>query len=202
MSPVRSLRLFRGRRGMTLIEVVFASAISAIISIGAVSVAVYQQRSTMKIYQLNQTGQEARVLGDHLTRDARMAVSLEASYLTFTAGDDTLILKVPSIDDDENIIDVDSSFDHIVYHLEDGGGPAGMSVLVRDVFPGAGSSRAESTVVIGDFITDSAVGGTFAVVPDALGVFVIHYQCISGQTLLGRTHETTISGSVRLRNKE
>ena len=181
---------------MTLIEIAMVSVISMIVAAVSMRTLVYIQRSTVRISMINQMAQESRFLADQISTDARNAIELEASYGSYTAGADTMILKLPSIDSSGDIINIDTTFDRIVYYP--GGGS---TLLVREIIPHGSSARIASTKTIGSLVTGEAFTGTFASQPNALGAYVIHYQFKLSQTLLGRATTIPISGSVRLRNK-
>ena len=196
---IGKLRLFAGscRRAFTLMEIMVASSLSLIVAAESIGVMIYVMQATTKAHHLNQTAKEARLVSDLLARDIRGAAGLQAGYQGFSAGEDTLILRVPSIDDNEDVIDPENAFDRIIYHP----GGEGLPVLVREVIPNASSSRGAETKVIGNLMTGKSFKGTFATMPDALGAYVIHYQLSVTTTFRGQPLEMPVSGSVRFRNR-
>jgi hypothetical protein len=181
---------------MTLVEAMISASLGAIVALGTISAMVIVQRGTLETFWLNESSRQSRIIADLVAKDLRGAIEIESAFDTFTAGDDTIILKVPSIDSDENIIDLDTTFDRIIYH------PGGdSSVIVREVHPDANSSRIETHEVIGNIVSEPTYQGTFATHPNALGAYVVHYQFTASKTIRGKTFKVPVSGSVRLRNK-
>lgn len=182
---------------MTLLEVAIASTISMVVSVGAISAMVLVQRNTVQAFWLNQATREARTLSDLVARDLRGALAIEASFEEFSSDGNTLILRVPSIDENGDFVDLENDYDRIIYFASGTNG----SDLVREVRPGRTSDRLATNELMGSIIEGSNTIGTFAETPNALGAFVIHYQFTASQTIGERTFEIPISGSVRLRNK-
>ncbi len=178
-----NLRLLAGSccRAFTVMEVMIAGSLGLIVAAGSGYVTIYVMQATTKAHHLNQTAKEARLVSDLLARDIRGAAGLEASFGSYTAGTDTLNLRIPSIDGNEDVIDPENNFDRIVYH-PDGGQ---MPVMVRVVIADASSSRGSETKVIGNLMTGKSFEGTFASMPDALGAYVIHYQLSVTTTFRG-----------------
>ena len=188
----------RCRRGMTLIELMIAMSISSVMAVGAVTSMVIVQRGAIEAFWLHESHRESRMISDLIARDIRGAVGLDSDFNSFTTGAGTIILRMPSINSDGDIIDIENDFDRVVYYPKTGE----ISVLVREVIPGPGSSRSSTTDVIGNIVTGRDFHGTFATMPDALGAFVVHYQFTASRTLGDKTFEVPVSGSVRLRNMQ
>ena len=186
---------------MTLVEVMIASTVAFMVAGTTTAVMITSLRSTTKSMVFHRVNREARYLSDTFSRDVRGAWSVAATYTdgqtTYTTGDDTIVLELPSIDAQGNVIDVDNTHDAVVYHPD--GDRDG--VLIREVFPDASSNRASDHHIYGNAIGSSAFTGMFASEPNALGAHVIHYQFMVSQTELGVEISMPIAGSVRLRNK-
>lgn len=191
-------------RGFTLLEVLFAAGISSVVVMAVVTSFVIAQRTTMQSFWQGQVYADARTTVDNLVRDIRGAIEVESSFthsasgVTYTTGDDTIILKLPAIDASEYIIDVESTFDRIVYSMSDSDPP----VLLRRILPDDLSGRPQTTEVIGDLVNGFGYTGSFSTKPDPLGAFVLHYELKAQRTtgILG-DFEMPLSGSVRLRNR-
>ena len=188
----------RSRRAMTLTEMTIATGISSLVAVAAIATMILVQKGTTKALCFSKTANASRILSDLIAKDIRSAIGLDASFGSFTAGADTLILRLPSIDADGYVVDVDNSIDYVVYHP----GTADPSVLMRTTTPSGASSRPGGIRVIGSLIAGTTCQGTFATKRDALGVFVVHYQFTSSRTLIDETYEVPVSGSLRLRNKK
>lgn len=183
---------------MTLVELLVASGISAIIGLSSTSLFVHSAKVTRHASLFNQVTGEASLISETIASDVRHAASLEYSLDSFVASDKTLILKIPSIDSDENVIDVENTFDYIIYHP---GETADSNVVVREVRPHASSSRLQESKVLGFDVRRSGYTGTFLIKPDALGAYVVHFRLTPSRSFQDNTYEMPISGSVRLRNK-
>ena len=185
----------RSRLAMTMVELMVAIGLGVIVSIGAISIFIMVLQGTAASIYFNQANQEAHLAVDAMTRDIRMASGVEESFAQggaeYDRADDVLILKVPSIDENEDIIDIDNTFDRIVYFSET---VEDEKVLFRTVLPNAQSSRKASEKKMG--------AGSFAIKPDALGAFVINYQFKPRKELRDKEYTMAVSGSVRLRNKK
>jgi len=187
----------RNYRAMSVLELLFASVISLILITGTLSVFIMTQKNAMTAVRYNKDNSEARLISDMVAKDVRGAVGLEASYGSYTSSNNTLILKIPSIDSNENVIDVENTFDRIIYHPNE----TDSDIIEREVFPDASSSRASGTKTIGKALMGSDYEGTFLIQPNALGAYVIHFQFMIRRTFQGVDYEMPISGSIKLRNK-
>lgn len=190
--------LRRHSAGFTLVEVTVAAAISLMAMVAILSMFIASSKMSVESFLRNKASGEARKVIDRLTTDARAAVALESSFGSYTAGANTLILKVPAIDNSGIPLDMESKYDHIIYH-QDGDGA---TELKRIVSPHASSSRTAENRVIGSSAKPRVtVTGTYSVQPDALGAFVLHYEFTSVQTHGAKEYERPLAGSIRLRNK-
>lgn len=182
---------------MTLTELVIAMAISVVVVMGTMAFYVIATRLTLHALQFNRIHNEASLLADTLARDIRHAGGIDTSFQSFQSSNHTLILKLPAIDSNMNIIDINNDFDRVVYHPSD----VNSSILVREVIPDPSSSRLAESKIFGDILSGVAYMGTFLVKPDPLGAYVIHYRFKAQRTFQDETFEMPLSGSLRLRNK-
>ena len=181
-------------RGLTLVELSISMFINLLGAIAIVSLLLMASKMAAQSYYLNKATMEARLVVDHLTSDARMAVALEESFASYTADANTLILKLPSIDENGMPIDAQSVFDRVVYHKA----PSSTDKLARTVIPDASSARVGESRVVGESLSP----GIFAVQPDPIGEFVIYYRFTSTQEWAGNTTVVPIAGSIQLRNHQ
>ena len=77
---------------------------------------------------------KGREMIDHVSKDCRMGIRIMDTYEGYTTTNNTLVLKVPSVDASGNIIDVNNEFDYIIYRIQN-------QDLWKIVFPGSSSSR-------------------------------------------------------------
>jgi hypothetical protein len=121
------------------VEILIAAAISLIIGGVIVAVLMSSQRSFSTGTVFMEVHSSARLAMDMMVRDVKWAKQISPDSLTvgmdtFTSGDHTLVLDVPSTDSDGDIID--DEYDKIVYHLT-GAAP---DQIERIVVPNAGAS--------------------------------------------------------------
>lgn len=123
------------RPGLTLIELITVIAILAIIGGTALLIFVSAQRS---FYSQQSTGilqSDIHIALDRMTALARQGRGVLQTYNgppLYTTGSGTLAMELPAIDANGTIIA--STYDVIVFTVDEG-------TLVREIFPGTGSSR-------------------------------------------------------------
>lgn len=188
----------RHSSGFTLIEVSVAAVISFMAISAVFSVFIAASKMTVESFHLNQASMQARIVIDNLTGDIRMATDVLDTFDSFTADDNTLILKLPAIDANGFPVDIDSKFDHIIYHQDE----ATNNALVREVIADGSSSRESTEQTIGTSEeTGISLSGTYETLPDALGAFVIYYKFTAVQKNGSKNYEMPLAGSIRLRNR-
>jgi len=192
------------RRGMTLVEVIIAGGISAVIGMAAITILVMSSRMASDNALYAKVNAEARLLSDMLSRDIREAVSLEPTLTdgsdTYTMSDTTLILRVPSVDNTGTPTDIENDHDFIVYHS------ALDKAIYRTIIPGADSSRTRESKLLGKSDDPRiAFTGSYSAQPDALGTYLVHYEFRSERTRANgpstKNVIMAVSGAVFLRNK-
>lgn len=108
------------KRGLTLVELLISIAVLGVI-LGAVatlfSAAIknYQVSSAQTVLQ-----RETNTAIDSITRDIKQSIKIAESYNGTERDEHTLILSLPSIDEDENFIYDGSTVekDYIIYYLD------------------------------------------------------------------------------------
>ena len=113
-------------RGFTLVELLVAIGLSTMFA-GVVMSLYLVSRQSLEIGNASsEIHASARLAMDWMSKDIRWGKRIRASRLvgtqTYTTGDSELILEIPSIDANENIIDINTTFDYIIYH-RDGSDP-------------------------------------------------------------------------------
>ncbi|MBN1872306.1 MAG: hypothetical protein JW800_07015 [Candidatus Omnitrophica bacterium] len=129
------------KKGVTIAEL----AVAATIGLLALGVLFYVSftlqdniRATSEILGINENGRKVMSI---VSRDIRKAESVLTSYLSYTAGASTLILRVPSIDGSGKLItdangDI-TKYDIIIYTMD----TTETDKLIRRTYPAVGSSR-------------------------------------------------------------
>lgn len=194
------LRTRSDNSGMTLIESMIAVGISTFVFAGVISVFVMAQNVMHHTAQLNRVNSEARNFSEWLSRDLRSAIVVEDQLAfdgqIYSVTDGDLILRVPSIDEDEYVIRTNGSYDHVLYFLTE---HECSEVIVREVIPNALSSREPGEKIFGDNVTGSSFRGVDTSILTGAGV--IQYQFKDENAMRGTDHKMAVSGCVRLRNR-
>jgi prepilin-type N-terminal cleavage/methylation domain-containing protein len=133
--------------GFTLVEVIIATLISAVVGVLLLSIMV---NNTGVFYKQSSKVAEGLGSNDSLTsiRSAiKQASAIAASYPvtgtpTYTSGDSQLVLRLASIDSSGNIID--STYDYEVFYLSGGN-------LYLKIFPNALSKRQSADRVLSKY---------------------------------------------------
>lgn len=109
-----------GKSGLTLIELIITLAIISIMILIVAEVyvgGIAQSKTDMKKARLQVEGKSAL---EGITRNIKLASSVEATHATYTSDNTNLILKVPAIDSSENFIYSGETRlnDYITYYLD------------------------------------------------------------------------------------
>ena len=134
----------KNKNGFTIIEVIVASFIGMIILAAALVLLSVGQRCFVTGIGFADIHSEARKTMDRIARDIRWATRVMAG-----SDNDTLILEIPSIDAQGDIIDIDATYDYVTYRLN----PADLTELERVVQADAASSRANETLTIANDVS-------------------------------------------------
>ncbi|MBX4204984.1 MAG: prepilin-type N-terminal cleavage/methylation domain-containing protein [Candidatus Doudnabacteria bacterium] len=131
-------------RGFTLVETlvvlfIFSLGIVIIFDMFLAQNRLYRTQTA----QLNITS-SVRFALDDIDNYGRQAHRTLASYSTYTAGPQTLILEIGSVNSSGRLIS--GTYDHVVYYLTSGS-------LTRVVIPDASSTRPSSTRVVAVNVT-------------------------------------------------
>jgi prepilin-type N-terminal cleavage/methylation domain-containing protein len=138
-------RVVPGPRGMSLIELLVAVAISAIVVIALLTLYVEGQKYFFNQNSRADTIEEIRSDMARISRDIRDATNIANDVTAYdgqkyTTDDDCLVLEVPSIDGTGAIIS--GSIDSIVYSYD-----ASENRLVKLISPGGGVRTNQRTIM-------------------------------------------------------
>ncbi len=134
----------RARGGFSVLEALIALTILTLM-VGAI-LSIYSKGQQTFINESAQADaiEESRFPLAWITRDVKMSTAIDLSWGTYITSSNTLILKVPSIDANGLIIDVETYQDRIIYRVQG-------SRLLRIVDGVDGiSARADRTRVLAD----------------------------------------------------
>ncbi|MFH1995984.1 MAG: prepilin-type N-terminal cleavage/methylation domain-containing protein [Candidatus Omnitrophota bacterium] len=198
-----SFRMFRSSAaGFTLVELMIVSAITVIILGAIVSIYILGQQAFVSGTAHIEIHADARLAMDWISRDARWATRIMTTFNGLNTETNRLIIEIPSIDANGDVIDASTTFDYITYQPS----PLDATRLVRVIDADPASGRADGTREIADnlgaFVLSSN-GVNLSNVADvtALTEFNITFQ-MTRAVLGGRINvNDTLTSLVQLRNR-
>lgn len=134
----------RGRSGFGLLEALIAMTILTLM-VGAI-LSLYTKGQQTFINESAQADaiEQSRYPLAWITRDVKMSTGIEASWGGYATSADTLILKVPSVDANGLIIDLEVNWDRVIYRIQDN-----RLLRIVDALDGV-SARVDRTRVLAD----------------------------------------------------
>jgi len=196
-------RKFKNRtsktRGLSLIEILIAMAIVAVILIALLSLYTTGQKYFINESTRADTLQDSQYPLAWITRDVKEALQVLSSWGSYTTSSNCLVLEIPSVDSSGVIIDISADFDYIIYRLN-----SNKLERIIDALDGV-SSRTDDTRVLAEN-TNSLVFAFF----DSQGAELtsgfdaassINIALSSSRQGVGRTFQETLNAGVKLRNK-
>ena len=189
------------KNGFTLIELAVASSVGLLALLVVFCVCFTIQDSiglTTGILGIAETG---RFAVNRISGDIRAAKSVIAFYDTYTTGDTTVILRIPSIDGNGNMIDPENVFDITIYTLD----LADPAKLLRIVDPNPLSAREDLSETVAeniDTLLFSSDGAGLSYVPDKGTIKTVTASITTSESLMGSERTNEITTSISLRNKK
>lgn len=199
--------------GFTLTEFMVAGAITFIFAgvFIALSMGMQRQMAQQSVYY--DTNRAVRYAMDRISKDAKEAIGIVANQGGDVTGDDTLVLKLPSIDAQgvpTGVVNgVITEFDHVVYKLD----PDDPTRLVRSLIVFEESAREggndESNILIAKkietlFFSYNVAGGTggqgLSAVADVAALPHVNVQITAQGTTIDRTQSSSVSSDIMFRN--
>ncbi|MCL5093522.1 MAG: prepilin-type N-terminal cleavage/methylation domain-containing protein [Patescibacteria group bacterium] len=181
-------------QGVTLIELLISIAIVGTLLTVLTSLYVMGIRLYQKEFRETNIQSENRILLDRIIKDAKEAIGVELSYDSYVSDTtSTIILKVPAIDADKNIIyDAEGNFaiDRIIYEKLGNN-------LNRIVIANALSQRPNANLNISDKIT----GINFTYTPNIENSVELEVNLITQDTSSSKILTVNNTSKVLLRNK-
>ncbi|HEX5430102.1 MAG TPA: prepilin-type N-terminal cleavage/methylation domain-containing protein [Patescibacteria group bacterium] len=135
----------RGQSAFTLIEVIITIALTVMIVAVIANMFLTQSRLYRSQNAKLDTSASVRAGLDSIDDDVRAADQVLASYSTFTASSQTLILQIQSVDSTQAL--VADTYDYVVYTLSG-------TDLTRQIFPDAASVRIATTRTVARHVSD------------------------------------------------
>ena len=106
------------KKGTTLIELLIVIIILTILMTAFSSIYVNGIKSSREEFIQTQLQSDAQTILDRITGDIKLAQGVDANYNTFVTSENTIILKVPAIDQSQNFLytGTDLLLDRIIYY--------------------------------------------------------------------------------------
>lgn len=199
---IKIARNFRNHKAMTLVELLVVVGISVAVLAAIMVIDLLVRRTFSFNTAFINVHSQARTAMDWLSRDIRWATQIRSDVIidsvTYTTGDDELVLEVPSIDSDGNIIP--GVVDYIVYFLDS----TDTSKLTRIIDADDSSSRTDGNHTLALNINDlefSSGGTALSSVADVTSVSKIDIDLETRQVATsGEVATEFLNSTVKLRN--
>lgn len=193
-------------RGITLIEVLIGMVLMVIVVL-----ALFSLYNTGQKYFVNQNIKSDilnnnRVTLTWLSRDIKEAVQvipgpIDINGTSYSTSSGSIVLRLPSIDANGIIIDIDNEFDYLVYQMD----PDNSTQIVRIVDGKDGvSSRVDGNRVLAENISSLVLvflDSNGVVVTDYSDTAIVDIGLTSLKKGVQRTYQETINTQTKLRNK-
>ncbi len=188
-------------KGLTLVELLITVSVISLVLSALLSLYSAGQRYFLEENVKLDGLRDIRYVWNWITRDIKEAVEVLPSWDVYTVSDSCLILRIPSVDANGYVIDIENDYDHVVYRLN----PQIPSRLERilDAKDGV-SSRSDTSRFLSTQVSSfllSSEGVNLSSVADFSQVASIDVSMITQQTLLGRSYQETLQTGVMLRNR-
>lgn len=193
-------------RGITLIEVLIGMVLMVIVVLALFSLYNAGQKYFVNQNIKSDILNNNRVTLTWLSRDIKEAVQvipgpidIDGTFYSTSSG--SIVLRLPSIDADGIIIDIDNEFDYLVYQMD----PDNSTQIVRIVDGKDGvSSRVDGNRVLAENISSLVLvflDSNGEVVTDYSDTAIVDIGLTSLKKGVQRTYQETINTQTKLRNK-
>jgi len=188
-------------KGFTIAEIQVALFIAVIILLAATSLYIFYWRTFIIGNTYLDVYSNSRVAIDRIARDIKWSAEVAANYGGYATSDDTIVLKVPSLNAQGSVIT--AHYDHVIYRLQG-------SDLYRIVQIDALSSRKNENRVIARHckpLTFSSGGVTLSHITYLSTVNTVAVTLPINETMISlsgkgtQTAQLTPTTVIRLRNK-
>jgi type II secretory pathway component PulJ len=213
MNPFPPAFRQKSSSGFTLIEVLVAFTIYLMVSIAAFSMFIIAAKVDRDIYNESVVDAESRTVENWLVSDLRSAITVETSYtysgITYQSSNETLILRLPSIDLSGVPININTSTpslttsDVVVYYHDSSKQMHRLLVRNAASWRDGRNTASEDSLISKSTSPNLVFTSSFSAAPNILGPIVVHYEFQSiRKSYNGRSDYTVASaGSVYLRNR-
>lgn len=194
------------KRGITLIEVLIGMVLMVIVVLALFSLYNAGQKYFVNQNIKSDILNNNRVTLTWLSRDIKEAVQvipgpIDINGTSYSTSSGSIVLRLPSIDANGIIIDIDNEFDYLVYQMD----PDNSTQIVRIVDGKDGvSSRVDGNRVLAENISSLVLvflDSNGVVVTDYSDTAIVDIGLTSLKKGVQRTYQETINTQTKLRNK-
>ncbi len=182
------------KKGVTLIELTIVIALLGSIVIVISSVYITGFKTFREELATSRLDSNAQTIIDEITNTAKNAQSAEATYGAYVSGPSSVVLKVPALDDNKNILYTGNEmlFDRVIYFYEN-------NKIHKITFAESNSIRYVENG-IDKIIDDKILELSFSYDPDAESATLVTINVSSHQEI-GKIERTiSLTSKARLRN--
>jgi hypothetical protein len=189
------------QKGMSLVELMAATSIGILIVMGLYGLYDVSHITFRQGGEFFKVHSDVRMALDWMTRDIKWATRLMNSKSGYNTGTEILVLEVPAIDASGDVIDADSTYDYIIYHLD----AADSTKLLRTVDAAGASSRSDETRVVAnnvDLLRFGSNGILLGGIGDVTDLTEVVVEITTKGAVAGEwVHEENRSTVIELRNQ-
>lgn len=181
-------------------EILVSLALGTIVGGAVLAMYLSQQRNFVVGSTYINLHQDARTAIDWFAKDARWAIEVAPSQGPYSTSDNSVVFKVPSIDAQGDVIDINNDFDYIIYRLN----PSDTSKLERIVDGKNGvSSRLDEVRTVAenvDTLWFGYEGNGLGSVGDLSTVTYVDMSMVTSDTVLAMKLSNSLNTRIALRN--
>jgi len=189
----------RARAGFSLLEALIALTILTIMIGAILSFYAKGQQTFINESAQAEAIEQTRYPLAWITRDVKLSTAIEASWGSYATSADTLILRVPSVNSSGLIIDLETSWDRVIYRID-----GNRLVRIVDALDGV-SARVDRTRVLGDGMASLAFayydGGGAVLSTNLNSATSVQPTLTARRHGSQRTFTESLNTKVKLRNK-
>ena len=182
------------KRGFTLIELLITMTYITLISTIIVTVYIVGYSTFREELASSIVQSDAQTIMDSMTQDIKNGMLIEPAYSSYTTDQDTIIIRVPAIDKNNNIVysGTDMLYDRIIYNYTN-------SSIHKIVFADPASSRYPRNGI--DAVLDKNILSlAFQYNPNQTTATLVMVTISSEQSAGSIERKITLTGVARLRN--
>lgn len=182
------------RKGFTIYELLISIAILGTMIIAITNIYIVGLKTFREELASSQLESNAQTILDEITTDAKNAQSAEAAYDVYTSGANSIILKIPAIDNSKNILYSGNTmlFDRIIYYYEND------SIHKITIADPASIRYKENN--INKTIASKVLELSFSYDPDAVSATLVTIHVTSHQEIGKLDRTISLTSKARLRN--